>query len=99
MPADSSLMPREPAGWYLVTDQGVVLSVRFDSPGPAEAYRERFLVDLRRDLQRARKPPAFIAARVRAVRVGYGVLVGAWCGFAEAAHPSAEAEFGGDECG
>jgi hypothetical protein len=87
MPADSSLIPREPPGWYLVTDQGVVLSVRFDSPEPAEAYRRRFLLDLRRDLQRARKPGPFIAERVRAVRVGYGVLVGAWCGFEQAPPP------------
>jgi hypothetical protein len=83
MRADSSLVPREPPGWYVVTDQGVVLSVRFDAADAAEAYRRRFLVDLRRDLHRARKPGTFIAERVRAVRVRYGVLVGAWCGFVE----------------
>ncbi len=81
MTADSSLMPRDPPGWYVVTDQGVVLSVRFAHRRSAEVFRDQFVVDLRRDLQRAHKPGAFVAARVRAVRVSYGVLVGAWCGF------------------
>lgn len=97
MPADSSLIPREPPGWYLVTDQGVVLSVRFDSPAPAETYRRRFLVDLRNDLQRAHKPGAFIAQRVRAVRVAYGVLVGAWCGFVPMSIPAQAQESDGTE--
>lgn len=99
MPADSSLMPREPPGWYLVTDQGVVLSVRFDSPEPAAAYRLRFLVDLRHDLQRAHKPGTFIAERVRAVQVAYGVLVGAWCAFIEVPRAGRRPGVGGDKCG
>jgi hypothetical protein len=81
MTADPSLLPRNPPGWYVVTDQGVVLSVRFDTQALGEAARVEFVEGLRRELLRAGKPSRFIGERVAAVQVRYGVLVGAWNGF------------------
>ena len=79
--ADPSVVTSREPGWFVVTDQGVVLSARFSERAAALDAREAVVTELRRDLQRARKPGRFIAERVRAVQVRYGVLVGAWNSF------------------
>jgi hypothetical protein len=81
MTADPSLTSRREPGWYVVTDQGVVLSVRFGDEAAALHARELVVTELRRDLRRSGKPGQFIAQRVRAILVSHGVLVGAWNGF------------------
>jgi hypothetical protein len=79
--ADPSIfLSREP-GWFVVTDQGVVLSARLIDRAAALTARGAIVASLRQDLQRAGRPGQFIAERVRAVQVHYGVLVGAWNGF------------------
>jgi hypothetical protein len=79
--ADPSVVSGREPGWFVVTDQGVVLSVRFAERADALAALEAVIARLWRELAREGRPHRFIAERVRAVQVRYGVLVGAWNGF------------------
>lgn len=85
--ADPSIVAGREPGWFVVTDQGVVLSIRFIDRAAALAAREDIVAALRQDLQRAGRPGRFIAERVRAVLVRYGELVGAWNGFGPLPEP------------
>ena len=91
MSADPSVVagPREP-GWFVVTDQGVVLSVRFAERAEALIAWQAVIDGLRRELQRAGRPARFVTERVQAVQVRYGRLVGAWNGFGPLPCPVAE---------
>ena len=81
MSADPSVTSGRKPGWFVVTDQGVVLSAWFSDLAAARDAREGIVAALRQDLQRSGRPGRFIAERVRGVEVRYGVLVGAWSGF------------------
>jgi hypothetical protein len=62
-----------PPGWFVVTDQGVALRGPLPDRPAAEAARVEVLDDMRAGLERARRPAAFIAERIAAVRVAHGV--------------------------
>ena len=90
MSADPSVAVGREPGWFVVTDQGVVLSVRYTEHANARAARETVVDGLRRELQREGRPGRFIAERVQAVLVRHGVLVGAWNGFRPLPEPTGE---------
>jgi hypothetical protein len=86
--ADPSIVAGRKPGWFVVTDQGVVLSARFNRKPEAMAAHAAVVAGLRRELTREGRPGRFIAERVRAVLVRYGVLVGAWNGFRPLPEPA-----------
>jgi hypothetical protein len=86
--ADPSVFVGREPGWFVVTDQGVVLSARFGQKPEAMAAHAAVVAGLRRELAREGRPGRFIAERVRAVLVRYGVLVGAWNGFRPLPEPA-----------
>jgi hypothetical protein len=65
-------------GWYVITDQGVVLSARFPNRRDVELEYQLVVSQLATSLRRERKPQKFINERVAAVGVEWGVLIGAW---------------------
>lgn len=81
MSADPTAVLGRKPGWFVVTDQGVILSARFDHQPYALTAHAAVVAGLRRELARDGRPGRFIAERVRAVQVRYGLEVGAWNGF------------------
>lgn len=78
MTAGPDRSPRRPAAWYVATDQGVVLAGPFADWPRALLARARVVAQLRADLEREDRSPAFIAGRCAAVAPRWGVLIGAW---------------------
>lgn len=76
--ADLSRFPERSPAWFVATDQGVVLAGPFDTVHRARAVRTEVVESLRRELMADRRPGAFIAERITAVEVRWGVLVGPW---------------------
>jgi hypothetical protein len=76
--ADSSFSPSGPPAWFVATDQGVVLAGPFADRAAAWAARGAVITKLRADLMRDRRPGWFVARRLRAVQVRFGVLTGPW---------------------
>jgi hypothetical protein len=67
-----------PPAWFVTTDQGIVLAGPFRTRAEATRARTDVVERLRSGMQRERFTGEQIAARVRAVLVGYGVLTGPW---------------------
>jgi hypothetical protein len=76
--ADPSRCPERPPAWFVVTDQGIRLAGPYDGRAEAERARAVVVESIRRSMMRERFPGAEIAARIRAVRVDRGVLLGPW---------------------
>lgn len=82
MTADPSRYPERPAAWFVVTDQGLRLEGPFESLDGATKAREHVVARLAEQMRTQRYSAAEIAARVQAVVVAHGVLVGPWQHFA-----------------
>lgn len=78
MTADPSRYPERPAAWYVVTDQGLRLEGPFDARSGATEAREHVVGRLAEQMRTQRYSAAEIAARLQAVVVAHGHLVGPW---------------------
>jgi hypothetical protein len=87
MTVDSSNMTDRAPGWFVHTDKGVTLSPRFDARDAAQTAYWDVVAELRREMAHNHRSRASIEEHIAAVRVGYGVLVGAWEGFEPLAEP------------
>lgn len=73
---------RDTLGWYVHTNQGVVLSRQCATEAEARAEGNVIAAELRTSMRREHYTEAKIADRVAALRVGYGVRVHPHGGFA-----------------
>lgn len=81
MTADPSRAPVQPAAWFVVTAQGVVLAGPYVDRETADAGYDGTVAGLRREMERSRRPEDEIGLRVAAVMVAFGRRAGAWGGF------------------
>ncbi|MGQ0846520.1 MAG: hypothetical protein ACT4QF_20550 [Sporichthyaceae bacterium] len=73
---------RDTLGWYVHTDQGVVLSRQWETEAEARADGNEIAAELRTSMRREHYTEPSIAVRVAALRVGYGIRVHPHGGFA-----------------
>lgn len=78
MTADPSRYPERPPAWYVITDQGLRLDGPFEARSAAAEARERVVRRLTEQMGAQRYSAAEIAARIQAVVVAHGQLVGPW---------------------
>lgn len=88
MTADPSRVADALPGWYVVTNQGVFLSPRHDTFAQAGLACADIVRNLRRELIGEGQTDEYLDERLRAIRVDYGRMSGAWGGFAPESPPA-----------